>query len=88
MKFEPWKTFKKEYEPESIDVKKPPCPHCKHWKPVRKYQQMYANIVKFDGVQLCHTEDMFKDFSCYRDKEEEILKSKQDKQDKQDIITL
>ncbi len=79
MKFEPWEKFKKEYEPEPIDVKKPPCPHCKHWKPVRKYQEMMSNVMRFDGVQLCHTKEMCNDFSCYRDKEEEALKSKKSK---------
>lgn len=85
MKFKPWETFKKDYEPEPIDVKKPPCPHCKHWKPVRLYNEITRNNLRFDGVQLCHSEDMFKDFSCYRDKIEEKPKPEQAKQD---IITL
>lgn len=85
MKFEPWKKFEKDYEPEPIDVKKPPCLQCKHWKPVRKYHTLLNNVMTFDGVQLCHSEQMLNDFSCYRDKEEETSKPEQNKQD---IITL
>lgn len=91
MKFEPWEKFKKDYEPEPIDVKKPPCPHCKHWKPVRLYAGGLADntVMIFNGVRLCHAVDMFPNFSCYVDREEEILKSKKPKQqNKQDVITL
>ena len=54
-----------EREPEVLPIYAPPCPECKHWKPVRMYDG-----ARYDGVRLCHAEDMLRDFSCFELKAE------------------
>jgi hypothetical protein len=61
--WEPWKTF--ERDGESLPIDQPPCPWCKHFNPARKFYQSETGP-KFDGVQLCHAEEMHPDFSCFR----------------------
>lgn len=65
MKWEPWETYKEEVPVLAIDM--PPCSDCQYWKP----QRIYINLstgVQFDGVKLCHANDMHNDFSCYKER--------------------
>ena len=55
-----------------VDIKTPlmpPCLSCVHWKP----QDVFVHLsgkdrVFYDGIQLCHAEDMHSDFSCFRER--------------------
>lgn len=46
-------------------LENPPCKNCLHWRP-----EIKPSINYFDGIALCHAEEMFHDFSCFRMKEE------------------
>lgn len=63
MDWKPWKEFEKELE--VLPVVGPPCADCIRWKPVRVYDHSL-----YSGVKLCHAENMWHDFSCFRNKVE------------------
>ena len=51
-----------------LDVSEPPCPQCKYWRPQPKVAMVKgAQVVQ--GVILCHAEDMYRDFSCFEQRE-------------------
>jgi hypothetical protein len=59
--WEPWKWF--EEVPAGYGIVKldePPCKYCIHWRPYRTH----------DGVVCCAAEEMCRDFSCFKSKEE------------------
>lgn len=65
MIFQPWIDFDtKEEIAAEIDVSEPPCRNCRRWAPRRVYA--YG---QFQGVQLCHAQEMQFDFSCFRAKD-------------------
>jgi len=66
MKFEPWDEFAKEFVPEILDIKEPPCKYCLKWKPQRVYSGLEN---KYVGVRLCWVAEMHTDFSCYEEKD-------------------
>lgn len=68
MTWQPWKDYEKGVE--SLDIVGPPCIHCKFWKPQRTYEYIVTVGVVYAGVNLCVSETMYNDFSCYRSKEE------------------
>ena len=61
--WKPWEQFKATAE--VLPIHEPPCPSCHFWNPQRKWTEYLASQ-QFDGVILCHNEDMHGDFSCYR----------------------
>lgn len=61
--WEPWKIFK-DINCE-LPIEGPPCSKCAFWKPLTMYMSTSQEI-KFDGVRLCHSENMERDFSCFR----------------------
>jgi hypothetical protein len=67
-RYAPWDDFKHIEEPQ-IPIDEPPCKYCIHFKPVVMHQET-LNI----GVRLCHTNEMYRDFSCYRTKDKELSK--------------
>ena len=44
-----------------LTVPAPPCPDCAHWRPLIKLRDKG----EFDGIRLCHAEEMFRDFTCF-----------------------
>lgn len=65
--WEPWVEFDKDAP--VLDIKEPPCPHCKFWKPQPVYIWVQHQGMTFDGVRLCHVEEMWEDFSCFKPNE-------------------
>lgn len=57
----PWDEFKKNLDP--LPIKEPPCKHCANFYPIAQY----GTEGVFQGVRVCHAEDMHHDFSCFRD---------------------
>lgn len=51
-----------EWKPWAVAGDGPPCKHCQHWKPQFKYFPDGTS----DGVRLCHAEQQYQDFSCFR----------------------
>ncbi|MFW6017151.1 MAG: hypothetical protein ACOCRK_11990 [bacterium] len=49
------------------DLTEPPCKECKNWDP-RVVTDKYGNP---DSVRCCTAPDMFFDFSCYTEKDDE-----------------
>ena len=49
-----------------LNITAPPCPHCRYWKPQRKYMMLDTIGTIFDGVRLCQAADQYHDFSCFR----------------------
>ena len=68
MNFEPWISFR-EFNSDclNIEIAEPPCKHCEHWRPQRKYMDTPKGQI-FDGVVLCHSKEMHGDFSCYKER--------------------
>lgn len=65
MKYQPWVDFEKECE--VLNIPTPPCPNCMHYKP----QRIYTNTINgcmYEGVTLCHNDQMEHDFSCFTNK--------------------
>ena len=58
-------TSKKKWEPWAIFNDGPPCRECKFWKPQFKYFEG-TNIC--DGIRFCQADEMFHDFSCFRER--------------------
>lgn len=63
MRWQPWDDFKPEEE--LLPILEPPCKDCVFWKPQRQYMMNGM----YDGVRLCHSVDMQKDFSCYKERD-------------------
>ena len=71
MKFVPWDTIPNKEDPFRIDVDGPPCTECKHWDPQAIYSPNEdTHDLEFDGIRLCWKRNMFRDFSCYKSKED------------------
>ena len=66
MKWQPWEDYKN-VKPVELDIKEPPCKHCRHFKP----SIITNRHGEFDGVVICCNDDMYHDFSCYEPKKEE-----------------
>ena len=64
MKYQPRIDFNN--PPETLDIKVP-CESCAHWNPQRDFYHTGTGY-KFNGVRLCHTNEMTNDFSCYKEK--------------------
>lgn len=85
MEWYPWKTYEKNYENRDapMPIPGPPCVHCEHWQPRRKYIDIGSKYGKvFDGVVLCvkgidnnYGEGQEEDFSCFSPKEESTMKA-------------
>lgn len=69
--FSPWDIVPKPVESGPIEVTGPPCVHCRHWRPCANVREsaIHENVRFYDGVTLCHSDDQYRDFSCYRPKE-------------------
>ncbi len=57
--------FKKPIE--ILNIKEPPCKVCRYFKPHRNY----TTNGEYDGLTLCISEIMYKDFSCYLEKKKD-----------------
>lgn len=64
-KWQPWKDY--EVEPEILPIEGPPCSQCKYWKPTRKF----CLDGVYSGVELCRRTEMFRDFSCYQERDDQ-----------------
>lgn len=51
-------------------VKEPPCKVCVHFKPELELAHHKSDKVLFMGVRICHADEMFQDFSCFKAKKE------------------
>ena len=47
-----------------LDISEPPCRHCEHFKPTVEVSASGGKPV-YSGVALCHSKEMYHDFSCY-----------------------
>lgn len=64
MTWQPWHGPMPEVPRLAIDA--PPCPFCKHWRPEPKLDHTETGQ-RWVGVVLCHAEDMWQDFSCFKE---------------------
>ncbi len=55
-----WQKWREAQQANQLLISAPPCPWCKNWKP-----EIYYNEKYYDGIILCHANDMFPDFSCF-----------------------
>jgi hypothetical protein len=62
-RWEPWNDYKPETE--YLPIERPPCEHCKYWKPHRKYASH-----GYEGIACCCNAEMEHDFSCFKGKGE------------------
>jgi len=69
--FAPWNIDPPPLESGPITVAGPPCVHCRHWRPCANVieSSVQPGIRFYDGVTLCHADEQFRDFSCYRPKD-------------------
>jgi hypothetical protein len=65
-KWEPWEVYKQDLP--VLNIPGPPCGSCVYWRPQRQYLSTSHGLV-YDGVRLCHKDDMAHDFSCFKPKE-------------------
>ena len=63
MPFDPWSLAQGKF-PIALDVAGPPCSACRHWKPVA----LTDKNGNYDGVRLCHADEQFHDFSCFKER--------------------
>jgi len=72
IKFEPWNEHSVSIELPKLDIKEPPCAKCKHWNPLSiVMQSRKTGQLEYDGVRLCWVEEMYSDFSCFEEEENE-----------------
>lgn len=69
-KWEPWNWYREEWRSSgqdeiSISIGVPPCVRCRYWRPVAHGFTRDGHRV-FSGVRLCHAEEQFNDFSCFK----------------------
>lgn len=50
-------------------ISEPPCKVCKHWNPQVTFRNGPEGQIP-DGVRLCHAQDMHRDFSCFKVRDE------------------
>jgi hypothetical protein len=67
-KWQPWEDYKTTIPAPKLPITAPPCPHCKCWNPQPRYWPGYHGFV-FNGVRLCHANEMEHDFSCFQRRE-------------------
>jgi hypothetical protein len=64
-KWQPWldhePSDKRQVFAAELEISAPPCPDCWFWAPRRIYSHG-----KYDGVVLCHADERYGDFSCYK----------------------
>lgn len=67
--FRPWIEFEADLAtlPFELPIAAPPCADCKFWNPRRMFE--VSGETKTSGVRLCHSKQMWQDFSCFRDRE-------------------
>lgn len=61
--FKPWE-MDPPPSPVAVNIDGPPCKGCKLWDPIAIF-----NDRVYIGVRLCHSDEQYQDFSCYRAKE-------------------
>lgn len=49
-----------------LDILEPPCKNCRFWKPHRTYDESLI----YTGIQCCISKEIWKDFSCYKEKDD------------------
>lgn len=63
-KFAPWTEFE-ESSLTRLPIIDSPCKQCIHWAPRRDISVDAKGEEHYEGITLCHTIDMYKDFSCF-----------------------
>lgn len=58
--WDPWTRYKN--NDDLVEIPEPPCRNCRYWNPAR-------DNPPFGGILCCHAEEMFGDFSCFRQRE-------------------
>lgn len=61
--WEPWKQYE-DVTPPMLPIVEPPCRTCKFFKP----HATFGPNGNFSGVRICISQEMFHDFSCYKQK--------------------
>lgn len=51
-----------------LDIEGPPCKNCIHWNPQPHFVDGHKGC-EIQGVKLCHADEMFNDFSCFKERE-------------------
>lgn len=64
-----WNIEQFQKDQELLPVSAPPCPGCAYWHPVNRYVSYGMYFAKWDGIRLCHAQEMERDFSCFREKQ-------------------
>jgi hypothetical protein len=59
--WEPWEIYKNE-KIHTLPIEEPPCKNCLFWKPHVNFNNGF-----FEGVKCCVAENMYDDFSCYKE---------------------
>lgn len=71
MEWSPWENQEQNKPPTAQNqgqtITKPPCEHCKHFKPEIKFAPGPQGQ-RPNGVTICHANEMHHDFSCYTPK--------------------
>jgi hypothetical protein len=78
-KWEPWMDHQADSSLLDIpEITEPPCKNCVHWRPQRVFKSSKQSTAgkgqRFEGVRMCHAEDMHEDFSCFKAKEQPEVK--------------
>lgn len=60
--FNPWGFFKSGEVIKPLVIQEPPCKYCQFWSP----RAITDDKGGFAGVQLCMSESMHHDFSCFK----------------------
>lgn len=63
-----WKDFVGSELP-VLPISEPPCKWCNYFKPQVLYRHT-VNGFEYDGLRLCHADEMNADFSCFEKKDE------------------
>lgn len=64
--FNPWDI---KTELPELDISEPPCKNCINWHPQQTFNSCVGKGFIPCGIRLCHAEKMYRDFSCYKEKE-------------------
>jgi len=62
----------KNYPPEILPIREPPCKYCKYFKPHHKTHVLIGEGELFSRFTACIAEKMYGDFSCYKSDIEEL----------------
>ena len=67
---EEWFPWRAEKDSMPLPILAPPCPGCKHWKPVCTYDRRIRDSSSRFNTTLCHSPFIRGDFGCFEPKPE------------------